>query len=413
MPISRSKPLFPWAFIVLFLAYLLYYGWDLGGIPKLIWDEQAYVPAARAILSGWWPLPNPEHPPFVKQMIALSLKLFGDRPEAWRFFSILCGALANVSTLFLVDRIGRRRGVTYFIGACLALDPLLFVHYRMALLEPAVAAAMMSSLALAFGIRSAGRGFILKIVALGLVMGLGLASKWSMAAVFPSLFLLVFSRLHREKAPAARWCLAILALTAIPWSVYFAAYAWNGFSLRQSYDLLRFSLEFHRNFDRTLNIGSPWYEWLYSGQPLWYLHPALRNTKDQVVMAVGNLVLWISSQALALYALWSRRRSIEVWAIAAALILQFLLFATKPLSFMHYMVPILPLLYVLMGLGVASLFDRFGDRYRRILQVDFALLFLGALLVTWNYAPFLWGWPVSQERLRSLPNPFATQAPQP
>ncbi|HKY62594.1 MAG TPA: glycosyltransferase family 39 protein [bacterium] len=410
---NQAKPLPNWAFPGLFLAYFLFYAWDLGAIAKPVWDEIAYVPAARAFLLGLWPLPNPEHPPFAKQMIALSMKLFGDRPEAWRYFSVLSGAIANVSVLYLVDRLGKRRGVTLLTAACLLLDPLLIVHYRMAILEPPMAAAMMSALAIAVGIYQSRSWRPFRVVILGIVMGLGLASKWSIAAAFPSIFILVFSGLRREKATFGAYFLALLALSLLPWAVYFGSYALNGFSFRQSLEVLRFSLEFHRHFDRTLNIGSPWYEWLYSGQPLWYLHPALHNTKDQTLMAVGNLVLWISAQLLAIYGLWARRRSLEMWAIAAALVLQFSLFAFKPLNFMHYMVGILPLLYTLMGSGIAALFDRYGDRYRRILQVDFALLLLGASLVTWNYGPFLWGGRVTQESLSRLPNPFSSQAPQP
>ncbi|HEX5033447.1 MAG TPA: hypothetical protein VFW62_03120, partial [bacterium] len=252
-----------------------------------------------------------------------------------------------------------------------------------------------------------------RIVLLGIVMGLGLATKWSIAAAFPSIFILVFGRLRRGKAVFGAYFLSLTALSLLPWAVYFGSYALNGFSLHQSLEVLRFGLEFHRHFDRTLNIGSPWYEWLYSGQPLWYLHPALHNTKDQALMAVGNLVLWISAQLLAIYGLWVRRGFLETWAIAVALVLQFSLFAFKPLNFMHYMVGILPLLYTLMGVGIAALFDRYDERYRRILQVDFALLLLGALLVTWNYAPFLWGERVTQESLSRLPNPFSSQAPEP
>jgi dolichyl-phosphate-mannose--protein O-mannosyl transferase len=47
---------------------------------KFYFDEVHYVPAARQMLEPVMPSPmlNPMHPPLAKQMIALSIRVFGD-----------------------------------------------------------------------------------------------------------------------------------------------------------------------------------------------------------------------------------------------------------------------------------------------------------------------------------------------
>ena len=53
---------------------------------KFVFDEVHYVPAARQMLEPVLPSPmlNPMHPPLAKQLIALSIRTFGDVPLGWR-----------------------------------------------------------------------------------------------------------------------------------------------------------------------------------------------------------------------------------------------------------------------------------------------------------------------------------------
>ena len=62
---------------------------------KFVFDEVHYVPAARQMLEPVMPQPmlNPMHPPLAKQLIALSMRVFGDDPLGWRYPGTLFGAL--------------------------------------------------------------------------------------------------------------------------------------------------------------------------------------------------------------------------------------------------------------------------------------------------------------------------------
>src|ERR1700730_15610543 len=66
---------------------------------KFYFDDVHYVPAARQMLEPVLPSPmlNPMHPPLAKQLIALSIRSFGDGPLGWRYPGVLFGALAIVA----------------------------------------------------------------------------------------------------------------------------------------------------------------------------------------------------------------------------------------------------------------------------------------------------------------------------
>jgi dolichyl-phosphate-mannose--protein O-mannosyl transferase len=66
---------------------------------KFYFDEVHYVPAARQMLEPVLPSPllNPMHPPLAKELMAVSIRVFGDVPLGWRYPSVLFGSLAIVA----------------------------------------------------------------------------------------------------------------------------------------------------------------------------------------------------------------------------------------------------------------------------------------------------------------------------
>ena len=135
---------------------------------------------------------------------------------------------------------------------------------------------------------------------------------------------------------------------------------------------------------------------------MWYFWKQLPDGKVQAVLGTGNLILWVGAEVLAIYAVYRNRRRLEVWALAVIVLIQFLLYAFKPNTFLHYMVLILPFIYILMGIGIGDLFDRLGTRYRRLLQLDFACFLLGSLLVFWNYFPYLQGKAITRQTFEAI-----------
>src|SRR6188474_1696483 len=88
-------------------------------------DEIHYLPAARAILALSHPA-NPEHPPLGKELLALGIALFGDRPLGWRIMPVLFGTLGLFAAMRALWLASGSRFATLAFGVLLATSPHLF-----------------------------------------------------------------------------------------------------------------------------------------------------------------------------------------------------------------------------------------------------------------------------------------------
>lgn len=391
----RAQP--NWLLLLLGLGYFLYFFHQIGLAKQPYWDEKIYVNTARAYGESAKPYPNPEHPPLGKQILALGMEIWGDQPQGWRFFSALAGALSGVLVVVLTHRLTGRIGVAAFVGALWFLDPLLYLHFRLGMLDPPLLLFLLAATYAALRFWHNRDLSLPWLYLTGLFLGLALATKMLALVLAPVFGALAADRLRRQgKFWRALPHLAVAGFL-LPAAIYFGVHAILDYTPAETWSLLRYNLDFHQYHRGAANMSSRWYEWLYVGKPMWYFWKQVEGGRVQAVLGTGNLVLWIGAELLALYAIFRKRRNPEVWAIAALVLIQFALYAFKPNTFLQYMVLILPFLYILMGIGIGDLFDRFEERYRRILQIDFACFLLGSLLVFWNYFPYLQGRPMTRE----------------
>jgi dolichyl-phosphate-mannose--protein O-mannosyl transferase len=287
-----------------------------------------------------------------------------------------------------------------FVTVLLFSDPLLYVHLRIGLLDPPLTAFLLLSAILACRFSLAPAPKLASLIPLGLVLGLALSVKLLTLLIIPLVLGLVLYRLRRERARKRDYCLAALLLLGLPPVMVIGGYLLQGYSFRETYDLLVFNFSWHSTAKSWDQITSRWYEWLYIGNPLWYFNRTVDGDHSRVMLATGNLILWVGAEVLALYALFRKWRRPEVLFLAALILVQLGIYARKPHTYIHYMTEILPFLYVLMGVGIADVFDRCENRYRRVLQFDFALFGLISFLTFWNYWPYISGKPVTREQMR-------------
>ncbi|MCC6272864.1 MAG: phospholipid carrier-dependent glycosyltransferase [Deltaproteobacteria bacterium] len=399
-PLVSARPALLLA--LLGLGYFLFFFHQVDLAERPYWDERIYVNAARTYLSSQKPYPNPEHPPLGKQILSLGIELWGDRPQGWRFFSALSGALSGVLMVALTYRLTGRQGVAAFVGALFFLDPLLYLHFRLGMLDPPLLLFLLAATLSVFQFWENPKIATPYLYLTGLLLGLALATKMLALVLAPVFWVLAAHRLRREGLSKKSLLHLALAGFLLPAAVYFGTHAALGYGLGETWRLFLYNLNFHQYHRGAANMSSRWYEWLYVGKPLWYFWKQVEAGRVQAVLGTGNLVLWVGAELLACYAVYRKRRSPEVWTLAALILIQFALYAFKPITFLQYMVLILPFLYILMGVGIADLFDRFEGRYRRILQVDLACFFLGSLLVFWNYFPYLQGKVMSREAFEAV-----------
>jgi dolichyl-phosphate-mannose-protein mannosyltransferase len=139
----------------------------ISNLPRngFVFDEAFYVPAARCLLTGQ--VCNSEHPPLVKALIALSIRIFGDQGFAWRLPSILFGTLAIALLYFLTRKLADKK--TALLAAfLLSFESLWFTHSSIAMLD--IVAVSLALLALLVFLRG-------EWVYAGAVVGLSMLAK--------------------------------------------------------------------------------------------------------------------------------------------------------------------------------------------------------------------------------------------
>src|SRR6202045_828524 len=104
---------------------------------KFYFDEVHYVPAARQMLepASSAPLLNPMHPPLAKQLIALSIKSFGDVPLGWRYPGVMFGSLAIVAMYLCGLALFAAQGPAVASALLAFFNQMLFVQSRIAMLD--------------------------------------------------------------------------------------------------------------------------------------------------------------------------------------------------------------------------------------------------------------------------------------
>lgn len=400
---ERSTTVKAWPFLLLALTYGLFVGSGIRNIDFQYWDEPLYVNAARAYLTTSKPYPIPDHPPLGKEIIAAGIYLFGDNPVGWRFFSVAAGAVSVGLIALIIFLLTQRLWAGLFVGALVFLDPLLFVNFRIGLLDPPLTALLLISTLLALIFLTSPRMRWSLLPLLGLSLGLATATKMLTIVFFPILGGAVLYRILRSvPKPLAAMAGAVLTVGTLAVAAFCATYWILGYSLQETWDLVRYIFAWHRVASAQSQLISPWWEWLYIGNPIFYFYRRLGPNQWWTIIATGNLVLWVAAELAAFYALIRFYRRPEIWMIALPVVLQFLMYTQKRSTFIHYMTEILPFLYILLGVTLADLWERYGSKYRRVLQIDFALLAAGAALLFFNYWPFIWGKPVTTAQFKKV-----------
>lgn len=406
-----------WLFFALLLAYFVYYFHGIGWVDFPFWDENIYINTARAILSTHKPYPTPDHPPFGKELLALGIRIFGDNPVGWRFFAVLSGAVSCTLVSYLVYRIGKNLGVALFVAALLFFEPLWVVHFRLGQLDAPLTALLLTATTLTYVFYASDRLRLWILYPTALTLGLALSTKFLTLVFMPVLGGLALARLWREEKRWKKIFHAAAVLTVLPILVLLGTYRALGYNTTEAVEEIKFIIVWHKFAQGPRPYFSRWYEWLYIRHPVWYFSKPLEGNKMQSIMATGNFVLWIGAELGTLYSLIRFWRRPEILALSAAIGLQWLLYSQKPSTYIHYMTEILPFLFILMGVAIADLFDRWGQKYRRLLQIDLAVYFMAAAIVFWNYQPFIWGKPYPKElhfRIMGIsPPPPASPTPSP
>ena len=280
---------------------------NLGSPKGFVFDEVYYVDGARDLLKYGVEVDgtNPEfivHPPVGKWLIASGINMFGDNEFGWRFASAVFGTLLILLFARLVHVLFYSPLLTGLGAALMALDGLLLVHSRTALLD------LFLTFFTLLGIFLWHRN---RHIWAGIAFGLAIGCKWS-AIYFVAVIgfiavyrIVVASDIRKSLKPIvakfAQYGLLPVFVYAMTWTGWFISD--RGWSREWSTNPLLSWLHYHSemlNFHTGLTEKHPYqanpWSWLIMGRPtsFFYAAPKECGAKDcaQEVLALGTPILW-------------------------------------------------------------------------------------------------------------------------
>ncbi|MBO9497822.1 MAG: phospholipid carrier-dependent glycosyltransferase [Novosphingobium sp.] len=332
----------------------------LGTPSRFYFDEVHYIPAARVLLQ-FDHITNREHPLVGKEILALALTWFGDKPVAWRVFPVIAGILTLIAFIRLMWFTTLSRFATIAGGVLLATGFVLFVQARIAMLDIFMACFTMIGLwMVAAAVRLPGQARW-RLAAAGIAMGLALGSKWNAAplAVLPGLTFLVLR--IREAGPrfltrrdcgpipgislieAGVWLgvLPVVVYLATFWPVFF--YAKNPLTIGGYWEYHKKMYELQEQVVKPHPYMSRWYEWVIDWRPIWYLYERVDGAQRGVLL-IGNPFTMIVGLAAVAWCGWAgfmeRNRPALVFFGLYAVTIGMWIVAPKPVQFYyHYFLP--------------------------------------------------------------------------
>ncbi|KJC40336.1 dolichyl-phosphate-mannose-protein mannosyltransferase [Bradyrhizobium sp. LTSP885] len=331
---------------------------------KLYFDEVHYVPAARQLLlpAIEGPILNPMHPPLAKEIIALSIRAFGDGPLGWRYPATLFGALALVGVYLCALALfaSQERAIAAMLLAF--FNQMLFVQSRIAMLDIfALAFSLFAIAAFIHGFRQSRPQLAFALA--GLAVGLSMACKWSGLFVLATcIAIVVLIRLMQswrtrfadgndedwyrpDQWPDFRVHHFVACFMLIPAVVYLATFVpLYGLSIS---DLIEAQRRIFADNTTTAIAGHPysstWPSWPFLVRPVWYLFEKVGDGRIAAVVFLGNpLILWPALIALAVALRdWIVARKRDAFLVLAFYLGPYLAWALLPrtLGFIYYYLP--------------------------------------------------------------------------
>ena len=393
---------------VITVFYLTLVWWRLGIPGEIYFDEVHYIAAARKFIEGV--RVNPEHPMVGKIVLAAALHWLGDQPLYWRIPSALAGATGLYAFTRLVWFASGNARATVIAALLLTTNFFWFIHSRIAMLDMTMAALAMAALWQIAAACRMNRQARWRLALAGVLMGLALGTKWSVAPLLllPGLAFLILKLKDngarflwaRSGGPvpgislieAALW-LGVVPLT-VYWLSFWPAFHWANRPVDPWHPIAwhQHMLMLQESVKRPHPYRSVWYQWVSNWRAIWYLYKDIDGAQRGVVL-IGNPFTMLAGLVALGWALWAgvRQRRLELLAFSAAYFATLLFWAvsSKPVQFLyHYLLPS-TFLMALLAFGLDQAWKR-QDRWRWLGPIG---LLLSTAMFVWFY-PIISGYPL-------------------
>ena len=361
VPTERARAVRPavardprgWIAIIVFVfAVVVFRGLDT--IANMMFDEIHYVPASRAWV-GMLRLLNPEHPVLGKQIMALSIRMFGDNAFGWRLPAAVSGCLSLLAVMRIAWHARGSRFATISAGIFTATNFVLLVQSRIAMLDGIMLAFLLLGCWALVAAVVTQRHVRARVILAGVLFGLSFAVKWNGAPVIAYAGLCVFAgnllaRFGLTRRPLGRMTIfeAGAWLGAVPLAIYFASFEtirllrYPNTRFTGPVEWQQYMMQLQESVTKPHNYMSQWWQWVLDLRPIWYFYQEYEGAWRGLLMLGNPLQMWVGLVAL-LGCLWLglRRRRWDCLVLAGGWMaaIGMWVVAPKPVQFYyHYLI---------------------------------------------------------------------------
>lgn len=347
----------------------------------LIGDDTSVAQTARNFVDLGLPSPTMwNHPRLRDLLVYVSMDLLGDGAWGIKFWSVALGTLSVAAVALLLLELGAGRAAALTAALLLAIDPLHLDFSRQGINDVHLAVLPVGAILALLRYQRTGRPAWL--AGAGLLLGLGLAEKWSVA--FPvgvAAAVVASRRLPATSAGQARTAEAALfaaALGLLPLAVYLLTW-WPWFG--RGHDLAEW-LQLHLRMARetSTHVGYPGTKlpgfpgevvqaWRWFVQPVWYVdYIRPMPGRDQIpagglfLAGVANPLAWMATLPATAWAgwRWLRTRDATAGWLALLLLAAWLPFVLVPRPvWTNSALAVAPFAMAVVGWAAARLQERF------------------------------------------------------
>ncbi len=365
--------------------------------------------------------------------IDLGFNTFG-----WRIAACLFGTLCIPMMYLFARRLWPNRLFAIAAATLVCFDGMFFIQSRIGMIDifPIFFILCTYFLYLVHVQSRTATSSLVSLVALGTILGIGIAAKWIVLAAYASIILLLVVRAIRRNVdfnigppgrPYWSWgrsegttipgdvhwpsyvSVAIIALVVIPLGIYVAS--WYPFFARGQFhnladliDYQKASYLYHATLKATHPYGSQWWSWPLVSRPVLYYAQYTNLGVDQFTgqplisrMAnLGNPWIWWTSLpcVVSLPYFIVRYRSFPATVILLGFLTQYLPWSViSRVIFMYHMFGGL----IFMILALAFVLTHLAERLRRPHRELLVAAFLGTAVLFFGYFYPVWtGVPISQ-----------------
>ena len=261
--------------------------YHLGFPSQILWDERYFPVMANKYLHGVYQFDL--HPPLGKFIIAIGISLLGNDPLGWRIMPTLFGlALLPLAAILgwycLKERVGAVLLATFF-----AAETIFIVFSRIGVMDIFLVFFVLATFLAA--LRAEGSR---QVIWASLLLGLAIAVKWAALPVaVPAGYVLWRKGLLRSFVGglwisaivyiAVVYVGALITITTDPIEAWLWMWKWHLDALRKVAAAIPHTW------------ASPWWSWPIMLRPIRFFYGANAEGLFQVVVAIGNPLIWWSS----------------------------------------------------------------------------------------------------------------------